>query len=56
MSDPTPEPTQRDVTPTPIGRRSWRSRALELLGWFLVAVVTAVVLVMLSEEILPANF
>jgi hypothetical protein len=39
-----------------VGRRSWRSRLLELFLWFLVAVATAVVLVLLSEEILPANF
>lgn len=37
-------------------KRSWKSRLLELLLWAAVAVVTAVVLVMLSEEILPANF
>jgi hypothetical protein len=37
-------------------KRPWRSRLLELLAWFLVAVVTAVAMVMLSEEILPANF
>ena len=46
----------RDVTPVPVGRRSWKSRALELFLWFLVAIATAVVLVLLSEEILPANF
>jgi hypothetical protein len=57
MSDPSPTPVpQRDVTPVPEGRRSWRSRFLELFLWFLVAVVTAVILVLLSEEILPANF
>ncbi len=37
-------------------KRSWRSRLLELLLWTAVAVATAVALVMLSEEILPANF
>lgn len=60
MSDPeatTPPPAPpRDVTPTPVGRRSWKSRLLELFLWFLVAVATAVILVLLSEEILPANF
>lgn len=37
-------------------KRSWKSRILELLLWVAVAVATAVVLVMLSEELLPANF
>lgn len=37
-------------------KRSWKSKVLELLLWAAVAVGTAVVLVMLSEEILPANF
>ena len=37
-------------------KRSWKWRVLELLLWAAVAVGTAVVLVMLSEEILPANF
>jgi hypothetical protein len=65
MSDPIPpQPTTRedtpsparDLTPTPVGRRSWKSRLLELFLWFLVAVATAAALVLLSEEILPANF
>ena len=65
MSDQTPsQPTTRedtpspagDLTPTPVGRRSWKSRLLELFLWFLVAVATAVALILLSEEILPANF
>jgi hypothetical protein len=37
-------------------KRSWKTKVLELLLWAAVAVATAVVLVMLSEEILPANF
>lgn len=37
-------------------KRSWKSKLLELLLWAAVAVATAVVLVMLSDEILPANF
>lgn len=37
-------------------KRSWKSRLLELLLWAAVAVATAVVLTMLSDEILPANF
>lgn len=37
-------------------KRSWKSRLGELFLWFLVAVATAVAMVMLSEEILPANF
>lgn len=37
-------------------KRSWKSKALELLLWAAVAVATAFVLVTLSEKILPANF
>ena len=37
-------------------KRSWKSRLLELLLWAAVAVGTAVILVALSEELLPANF
>ena len=37
-------------------RRSWRSRALELLLWLALSVVTAVVMVSLSERLLPNNF
>lgn len=37
-------------------KRSKRAVALELLAWFLVAVATAVVLVLLSDSVLPANF
>lgn len=37
-------------------KRSWRSRILELLLWAAVAVGTAVLLVSLSERLLPANF
>jgi hypothetical protein len=37
-------------------KRSRRSVALELLVWFLISVITAVVLVLLSDSVLPANF
>ena len=37
-------------------RRSWKSRLLELLLWAAVAIATAVILVVLSEQILPSNF
>ncbi len=37
-------------------KRRWWSIALELLLWAGIAVAPAVVLVMLSEELLPANF
>lgn len=36
--------------------RSWKSIAGELLAWFAVAVATAVILVLLSESLLPASF
>jgi hypothetical protein len=38
-------------------KRSWKSRLLELLLWAAVALATAGVLIMLTDEILPApNF
>ncbi len=37
-------------------RRSWKSRLLELLLWAAVAVLTAVILVVLSDRLLPPNF
>ncbi len=37
-------------------KRSWKSRLGELALWTLVAVATAVVLVLLSDKILPTNF
>ena len=37
-------------------RRSWKSRLLELLLWTGIAIATAIILVMLSEQVLPSNF
>ena len=37
-------------------KRSWKSRLGELFLWLLVSIATAVIMVMLSEELLPANF
>jgi hypothetical protein len=37
-------------------RRSWRSRLLELVLWAGVSLATAVILVTLSEKLLPTNF
>jgi hypothetical protein len=37
-------------------RRSWKSRLLELLVWAAVAVGTALILIALSERLLPTNF
>jgi len=34
----------------------WRWRLAELLLWVLVAVATAVILIALSETVLPTNF
>lgn len=38
------------------GKRSWKSRLGELALWALVAIATAIALVLLSESLLPANF
>lgn len=37
-------------------KRSRRSIVLEIFAWFIVSVITAVVLVALSDSLLPANF
>lgn len=37
-------------------KRSWKWRVLELLLWAGVSIATAVILVQLSDSILPANF
>lgn len=38
-------------------KRSWKSKLLELLLWAAVALGTAAVMIMLTDEILPApNF
>ncbi len=37
-------------------RRSWRSRVLELLFWAAIAIGTALVLIALTERLLPTNF
>lgn len=37
-------------------RRSWKSRLAELALWATIAIITAVVMVLLSEELLPSNF
>lgn len=37
-------------------KRSWKARLLELFLWFLLSLVIAGVLVLLSEGLLPANF
>ena len=37
-------------------KRPWKLRLAELLLWFVVAVITAVVMVSMSEKLLPPNF
>ena len=37
-------------------KRPWKLRLAELFLWFVVAVITAVVMVSMSEKLLPANF
>jgi hypothetical protein len=38
------------------GKRPWKSRLAELLLWLAVAVLTAVIMISMSERLLPANF
>lgn len=37
-------------------KRPWKWRLAELALWVVVAIVTALVMVALSERLLPANF
>jgi hypothetical protein len=37
-------------------KRSWKSRVLELFLWFLLSLAIGGTLILLSEELLPANF
>lgn len=37
-------------------KRSWKARLGEFLLWTLLAIATAVIMTLLSEELLPANF
>lgn len=37
-------------------KRSWRSRLGELGLWALVSIATALLLILLSEKLLPTNF
>jgi hypothetical protein len=36
--------------------RSWRSRLLEFALWAIVSIGTSVILILLSEKLLPSNF
>ena len=40
----------------PKTKRPWKLRLAELLLWFAVAVITAVIMVSMSEKLLPSNF
>jgi hypothetical protein len=39
-----------------VSDRSWKSKVGELLIWVAVAVATALIMIALSETLLPANF
>lgn len=39
-----------------MSERSWKSRLGELALWVAVAILTAVVMILVSERLLPANF
>ena len=38
------------------GKRPWKLRLAELLLWIAVAVLTGVIMIAMSERLLPANF
>jgi hypothetical protein len=39
-----------------VSRRSWKSRLLELAAWACLSLAVAVIMIMLSGKLLPANF
>jgi hypothetical protein len=39
-----------------MSQRSWKSRLLELAAWACVSLATAVIMIVLSGRLLPANF
>lgn len=50
-------PPPKKVKEKPIsGKRLWRWRLFELFLWLCLSVLTAVILTLLSDELLPANF
>ena len=53
-----PEPTYSETPAAPSARpkRSWKSRLIELALWAALSIVTAVVMIALSDKLLPNNF
>jgi hypothetical protein len=49
----TAAPAEREPART---KRSWKSRLLELALWAALSIVTAVVMIALSDKLLPNNF
>jgi hypothetical protein len=49
-------PSERDETSPPHAKRSRKSRLLEFLLWTAVAIGTALILISLTERLLPTNF
>jgi len=49
-------PSERDETSPPPAKRSRKSRLLEFLLWTAVAIATALILISLTERLLPTNF
>lgn len=51
-----PDSVQEPSREKKAAKRSWKLRLAELALWIAVALATAVILVSLSERILPTNF
>jgi hypothetical protein len=50
-------PADSSTSAPPVrAKRSWKSRLLELVLWALLSIVIAVVMVALSDKLLPNNF
>lgn len=59
MSDDTQTTAGTEVSAErqpPRPRRSWKSRLLELALWAALSLITAIVMIALSDKLLPNNF
>jgi hypothetical protein len=55
----TPEEKPPDETVTPDrgrAKRSWKSRLIELALWAALSIATALIMIALSDKLLPTNF
>jgi hypothetical protein len=52
----TTAPPPQMPEPQPVARRSWKSRLIELALWAALSVAVALIMIALSNKLLPENF